>query len=50
MKFIIQSLQNEENVVNFCKFIVYFKIDSDPDILELLADQVKKQMNLMNTD
>ena len=33
-----------DNLTDFIKFCTYYKLDSDPELYELLADQVKKRM------
>eukprot|EP00347_Sterkiella_histriomuscorum_P019411 403341726 len=50
LKFIIQSLKSVENFYNFVKFIVYFKIDQDPELMELLADQIKTNIGKFKND
>jgi len=44
LKFIVQSVQMVDNLTDFVKFCTYFKLDNDPELYELLADQVKKRM------
>jgi len=51
LKQIIQSVKEPENLVEFLKFAVFFRLGGeDPEIYEVLADHVKKNMNMFTTD
>lgn len=39
-----------DNIIGFTKFVVYFKIDHDPEIYDILADQIAKNMNRFTVD
>ena len=50
LKFILQSLRYTDNVVGFSKFIVFYRITHDPEIPEIMADQIKKSIRKFTTD
>ena len=50
IKFIMQSVRQVDHVVGFTKFLIYFRIDHDPELYEILADQIKKNIANFNTD
>lgn len=50
MKWILQNIKNPLNHVEFTKFVVYFKIDNDPEIYELIADGVKANLSNFTSD
>jgi hypothetical protein len=48
---LVQSVREPENLVEFTKFAVFFRISGeDPELFELIADQVKKNVSKMTTD
>jgi hypothetical protein len=51
LKLIIQSIKDPQNLVELLKFTIFFRLDGeDPEIFELLADQIKKNMGQFTTD
>jgi hypothetical protein len=51
LKLIVQSVKEPANLVEFTKFAVFFKLSGeDPELFELLADQIKKNCNSMTVD
>ena len=51
LKLIIQSLKDVVNIVEMVKFAVFFRIGGeDPEVFELLSDQVQKNIKRMTTD
>ncbi|CDW91217.1 UNKNOWN [Stylonychia lemnae] len=50
LKFLIQSVKDVQNINHFVKFAVYFKLESDPELLEILADQVRRSIGRFKTD
>jgi hypothetical protein len=51
LKLLIQSLREPENLVEFLKFAVFFRLGGeDPEIYEVLGDHIKKNMNKFTTD
>lgn len=50
LKFIVQSIKDMVNIYNLVKFVVYFKIGDDPELMEILADQIKKNMGKFKND
>lgn len=38
LKFIMQSLRQMDHIVGFSKFLVFFRIENDPELYEILAD------------
>lgn len=50
LKFIIQSLRQVDHIVGFSKFLVFFRIEDDPEVYEILADQVKRSLARFTTD
>ena len=50
LKLIIQSLKQPENLVEFLKFAVFFRLGGeDPEIYEVLSDMITKKMNNFTT-
>ncbi len=50
LKFLVQSIQVIENLVDFIKFAVFFKLEADPEIYELLSDQVKRRIGAFQVE
>ena len=51
LKAIIQSVKDPDNLVQLLKFAVFFRLGGeDPEIYEVLADDIKKNMNKFTTD
>ena len=36
--------------MEFTKFLLYFKVEDDPEVYELLCDQICKKMTTLNID
>ena len=43
-KAIVQLVNDAENLEKFTKFIVFFKVDDDPELLEYLSFNIMKKM------
>ena len=38
LKFIFQIVSRPKNIMEFTKFLLFFKVEDDPEIVELLCD------------
>jgi hypothetical protein len=44
-------VREPQNLVEFTKFAVFFRLSGeDPELFELIADQVKKNVSMMTTE
>jgi hypothetical protein len=50
MKVILQCLDKPKSLVNFTKFIVFFGVDDDPEIFDLLTDAIIIKMRYVTVD
>ena len=44
LKQLLQLITGRDNLVNFTKFILFFKIDEDPELYELLSEAICKKI------
>lgn len=49
-KVIVQCIDDPENFVEMTKFVVFFGTEDDPEVMDLLADQVLRSMRRLGTD
>ena len=49
-KVIIQSIDRPKSLVEFVKFIVFFGVDDDPEIFDLLTDAIIIKMRYLTVD
>lgn len=50
LKTIIQLVSGTENIEKFTKFMVFFNVDEDPELLEYLCFNIEKKMQYFTTD
>ena len=50
LKIILQLVNGTDNVEKFCKFMVFFKVDEDPELITVLCDNIARQMSKFTTD
>lgn len=50
LKYIIQVLTKQKSLLNMSKFVVFMKVEDDPEIIELLCDIVCKRVKTLTTD
>ena len=50
MKYIFQIVNQPKNIMEFTKFLLYFKVDDDPEIFELLSDRICRHMTAFKVD
>ena len=43
-------MTNRENLVNLTKFVVFFKVEDDPELLEVIADSICKRIKYYTID
>ena len=43
-------MTNRENLVNLTKFVVFFKVEDDPELLEVIADAICKRIKYYTID
>jgi tagatose-1,6-bisphosphate aldolase len=39
-----------DNLVQFVKFMVFFRVDADPELYEVLSDSIKNNISKLTTD
>lgn len=50
LKIILQLVNGTDNLEKFAKFMVFFRVDEDPELLEVLCDNVASKMGYFTTD
>lgn len=50
LKIILQIVNGTENIEKFTKFIVFFRVDEDPELIEVLCDNVASKISKFTTD
>lgn len=50
LKYLLQLVNNPEYLTEFSKFLIFFKVDEDPELVELLCDQVCKRVKDFTVD
>jgi len=50
LKTIIRVVHSAENLEKFTKFVVFFKVDEDPELLEYLCFNIMKKLAYFTTD
>jgi len=50
LKLIMQSLRFVANYVQFTKFLVFLKLEDDPELFEIIADGVKANVSKLTTE
>ena len=40
LKQLLQLVSSPENLTNFTKFMVFFRVDEDPELFEILTEQI----------
>ena len=50
LKQLLQLVTKAEFLVNFTKFMVYFKVDEDPELYELLSESICKRIKYFTVD
>lgn len=49
LKLLIQSIRDPQNLVEFIKFAVFFRVE-DPEVFEILSDQMRKNISALTTE
>ena len=50
LKFILQMVVDPEYLLQFSKFLVLYKMDDDPELLEILCDAISKRIKMFDID
>lgn len=50
LKIILQIVNGTDNLEKFAKFMVFFKVDEDPELLDVLCDNIASKMSHFTTD
>ena len=50
LKIILQIVNGTDNLEKFTKFMVFFRVDEDPELLEVLCDNIASKMSYFTTD
>jgi len=50
LKKVLQQVDRPSNLVEFTKFIVFVGADDDPEIFDILSDEINKSMRRMTVD
>lgn len=50
LKYCLQLVSNPDHIVNFTKLLVFFKIDEDPEMYELVSEVICKNVQRLTVD
>lgn len=50
LKTILQVTNHADNLMNWAKFVVYYQIDDDPEVVEYLSIKIMKRLTVFSTD
>lgn len=50
LKQVLQLVTGTGNLVNFTKFMVFFKVDEDPELIEILTEQICSKIKYFTVD
>ena len=50
LKIILQIVNGTDNLEKFTKFLVFFRVDEDPELLEVLCDNIASKMSYFTTE